>query len=113
MTSGSLTKELMAKASLETRDFNKIIEPSGNLYKSLAVIGKRAKQISVSMRDEMHEKLARFADKEDNLEEVFENREQIEMSRNYERMPKPTTLAMEKFLNGDVKFRTPSEEDEI
>lgn len=95
----------MASANLVTRDIDKIAEPTGNVYESLVVISKRARQISVKMKEELNSKLAEFASKEDNLEEIFENREQIEISKYYERMPKPATLATEEFLEGKVMFR--------
>lgn len=103
------------KSSISTRDIKKLIEPTGNLYESIVVVSKRSKQLSSEMKAEMHEKLARFADKEDNLEEVFENREQIEMSRNFERLPKPSTLALEEFLAGETAFvrKSELEEDEL
>lgn len=87
---------------------------TGNVYKSVSVISKRANQISVKLKEELNSKLAEFATTVDNLEEVFENREQIEISKYYERLPKPTNLAIEEFLEGNVYVRTPDEEtDEI
>lgn len=101
----------MAKASLVTRDFNDLTAPTGNIYESVAVIGKRARQISVNIKEELNNKLAEFASTVDNLEEVFENREQIEISRYYERLPKPTTTATEQFIEGEVNFRDRDEEE--
>ena len=100
------------KASIVTRDLDKIAEPTGNLYESLAVISKRARQISSQMKDELSSKLAEFASTVDNLEEVFENREQIEISKYYERLPKPTILAIEEFQEGQVMFRKAEDEDD-
>ena len=85
---------------------------TGNVYKSVAVISKRANQISVKLKEELNSKLAEFATTVDNLEEVFENREQIEISKYYERLPKPTNLAIEEFLEGKVYVRTPDDETE-
>ena len=99
-------------ASIITRNTLNISEPSGNLYQSVAVIAKRARQISVREKEELSAKLAEFASTIDNLEEIFENREQIEISRFYERMPKPTTVAIEEFLNGELSFRIAEIEDE-
>jgi DNA-directed RNA polymerase subunit K/omega len=99
-------------ASLITRDTYKISEPTGNLYESVAVIAKRARQISARQKEELNSKLAEFASTVDNLEEIFENREQIEISRFYERMPKPTTVATEEFLNGELSFRIADFEDD-
>ena len=79
--------------SIITRDVDKIASPTGNLYESVVVISKRARQIAVNLKEELNNKLAEFATTVDNLEEVFENREQIEISRYYERMPKPTSTA--------------------
>ena len=91
--------------SLITRDIEKIAAPTGNLYESVVVISKRARQIAVNLKEELNNKLAEFATTVDNLEEVFENREQIEISRYYERMPKPTTTATEEFLEGKLTYR--------
>jgi DNA-directed RNA polymerase subunit K/omega len=95
----------MAVANLITRDVDKIADKTGNIYESLVVIGKRARQLSVKQKEELNAKLAEFASTVDNLEEVFENREQIEISKFYERMPKPATLATEEFIEGKVMHR--------
>ncbi len=100
---------MAVQSSVITRDIESIIAPTGNLYESVAVISKRARQISVNIKEELNNKLAEFATTVDNLEEVFENREQIEISKFYERMPKPTTTAIEEFLEGKVNFRMRSE----
>ena len=99
-------------ASLVTRDNQKIAEPTGNLYESLCIIAKRARQISSNQKEELNAKLAQFASSVDNLEEIFENREQIEISKFYERMPKPSTSATEEFLAGELNFRIPEETTE-
>lgn len=96
--------------SIVTRDLDKIAEKTGNLYESLHIVGQRAKQISSSLKEELNNKLSEFASTVDNLEEVFENKEQIEISKFYERMPKPSTIAMEEFMEDKVYFRYPSEE---
>ena len=93
------------QSSIITRDIDKIAEPTGNIYESVVVVSKRAKQIAVNIKEELNNKLAEFATTVDNLEEVFENREQIEISKFYERMPKPTSTAMEEFLEGKVGSR--------
>ena len=100
---------MAVQSSVVTRDIESIIAPTGNLYESVAVISKRARQISVNIKEELNNKLAEFATTVDNLEEVFENREQIEISKFYERMPKPTTTAIEEFLEGKINFRMRSE----
>ena len=98
-------------ASIVTRNMSDFTHETGNVYESLAIISKRANQISVKLKEELNGKLAEFATTVDNLEEVFENREQIEISKHYERLPKPTNLAVEEFLEGKVYFRTPAEEE--
>jgi len=99
--------------SIITRDLNKIIEPTGNIYESVVIISKRARQIASNLKEELNGKLAEFATTVDNLEEVFENREQIEISKFYERMPKPTSTATEEFLEGKLAYRMRSETEEI
>ena len=96
-------------ASIVTRNLSEFADQTGNVYESLAIISKRANQISVTLKEELNSKLAEFATTVDNLEEVFENREQIEISKYYERLPKPTNLAVEEFLEGKVHFSTPAE----
>jgi len=96
--------------SLVTRNNQDILEPTGNLFESIAIIAKRARQISNNQKEELNGKLAEFASAVDNLEEIFENREQIEISKFYEKMPKPATLALDEFLNKKLNFRLPEEE---
>ena len=91
--------------SIVTRDIDKIAAPTGNLYESVVVISKRARQIAVNLKEELNNKLAEFATTVDNLEEVFENREQIEISRYYEKLPKTTIMALQEFLNDETYFR--------
>lgn len=91
--------------SIITRDLDKIADKTGNIYESLHVIGQRAKQISNTLKEELNSKLSEFASTVDNLEEVFENKEQIEISKFYERMPKPSTLAMEEFMEDKIYHR--------
>ncbi len=96
--------------STVTRDVRQLDKKTGNIYESLVIIAKRANQISNNMKEELQNKLSEFASSNDNLEEVFENREQIEISKHYERMPKPTLIAVDEFLNDKVYFRNPSKE---
>lgn len=98
------------QSSIITRDLAEISKPTGNIYESVAIISKRARQISSKMKEELNSKLAEFASTVDNLEEIFENREQIEISKFYERMPKPTNVATEEFLEGEIMFRQPDED---
>jgi DNA-directed RNA polymerase subunit K/omega len=88
--------------SIITRDLDKIADQTGNIYESIHIVGQRAKQISSTLKEELNNKLSEFASTVDNLEEVFENKEQIEISKFYERMPKPTSLAMEEFTEGKI-----------
>lgn len=87
-----------------TRTLRKLDAPTGNIYESVTIISKRANQISVERKAEISNRLMEFAHTSDTLEETFENREQIEMSRYFERMPKPAILATEEFLAGELKF---------
>ena len=100
-------------ASIVTRNVADFAKDTGNVYEAVSIISKRANQISVKIKEELNSKLAEFATTVDNLEEVFENREQIEISKYYERMPKPTNLAVEEFLEGKVFFRRPEEEETV
>ena len=102
---------MAAQSSIITLDIEKIAAQTGNLYESVVVISKRARQIAVNIKEELNNKLAEFATTVDNLEEVFENREQIEISKFYERMPKPTTTATEEFLEEKLSFRIRGEGD--
>ena len=97
---------MAASASIITRDTEKLTGPTGNLYKSLAIISKRSKQIASDQKEVLTGKLSEFASTVDNLEEIFENREQIEISKFYERMPKPTAMAIEEFSNDEIYWRS-------
>ncbi len=89
----------------ETKNLSQIKAVTGNLYESIAVIAKRANQINIAVKEELHDKLEEFVVHSDNLEEVLENKEQIEMSKLYERMPNPSLVATQEFLEGKVYFR--------
>ncbi|HMV11222.1 MAG TPA: DNA-directed RNA polymerase subunit omega [Cyclobacteriaceae bacterium] len=93
------------QSSIIPRDIDKLAAQTGNIYESVVVISKRAKQIASNIKEELNNKLAEFATTVDNLEEVFENREQIEISKFYERMPKSTSTATEEFIEGKLNFR--------
>ncbi len=107
-----MNKYIEAPDSSIPRDTRDLDRQTANLYSSVVVISKRANQIAAQMKEELHAKLEEFASETDNLEEIFENREQIEISKYYESLPKPTLLATEEFLNEKVYFRNPSKEDE-
>jgi DNA-directed RNA polymerase subunit K/omega len=96
--------------STVTRDVRELDKSTDNIYESIVIISKRANQIANNLKEELHGKLAEFASSNDNLEEVFENREQIEISKHYERMPKPSLIAVDEFLHDKVYYRNPSKE---
>jgi DNA-directed RNA polymerase subunit K/omega len=99
-------------SSIQTRNMEEIADKTGSVYKSVSIIGKRSRQISATLKEELNSKLAEFASTVDNLEEIFENREQIEISKFYERMPKPTIMATEEFTNDEIMSRDKEEEAE-
>lgn len=88
-----------------TRKLSDIDAPTGNVYESVTIIAKRANQIATELKQELNRKLQDFSSSTDSLEETFENREQIEISKYYERIPKPTLIATEEFLAGEVTFK--------
>ena len=88
-----------------TRDVAKLAAPTGNIYESLVIISKRANQISTELKQELENKLSEFSKTADTLEETFENREQIEISRHYEKLPKATLLAVNEFEEGKIYSR--------
>lgn len=93
-----------------TRDMMDISSDTGNVYETVRIIAKRANQIGVEMKQDLDRKLQEFASYNDNLEEVFENREQIEISRYYEKLPKPTLIAAQEYVEGKLYYRNPSKE---
>ena len=97
--------------NIETRDVNELKEKTGNIYESIAVISKRANQINITLKEELHNKLEEFASHTDSLEEIHENKEQIEISRAYERMPNPALLATSEFLDNKVYYRKNEDAD--
>lgn len=95
-----------------TRDIRAFDKDTHNIYESLVIISKRANQIAASLKDELNHKLQEFASSSDNLEEVFENREQIEISKYYEKLPKPTLLATQEFLEDKIYHRNTSSNEQ-
>ncbi|WP_297725909.1 DNA-directed RNA polymerase subunit omega [uncultured Porphyromonas sp.] len=96
-----------------TRSLPELWEQTGNIYETVRIISKRANQISVEMRDEIREKIQEVTNYQDALDETpTENSEQIEVSKYYEQLPKPTLVATTEFLNGEVYFRLPNEESQ-
>ena len=98
-------KKSKAPVNTVTRNIMDLSEETGNIYESVAIIGKRANQISTQIKDDLSKKLAEFASYNDSLEEVFENREQIEISRYYEKLPKPVLLATQECVEGKVYWK--------
>jgi DNA-directed RNA polymerase subunit K/omega len=105
-------KKTTADLTTATRDLRELDINTGNIYETVAVLAKRANQISAEIREELTGKLAEFASSTDNLEEIFENREQIEISKYYERLPKPTLIAINEYLENKIYFRNPNKETE-
>jgi DNA-directed RNA polymerase subunit K/omega len=103
-------KDTKAAMSTITYNKNEIEAPTENIYQAISIISKRAEQISSDLKKELVDKLDEFATYNDSLEEVFENKEQIEVSKFYERLPKPTAIAVEEWLNDKVYYRTPEAE---
>ena len=104
-------KKTKADTTTVTRDITEFESGTENIYKSIVVMSKRANQIGSSMKTELDAKLAEFASNTDNLEEIFENREQIEISKFYERLPKPGLIAADEFLSDNTYHRMPEKEE--
>jgi len=100
-------KNTGAPESTITFDKVKIEAPTQNIYKAIAIMSKRASQVNEDLKSELIDKLEEFATFNDSLEEVFENKEQIEVSRFYERLPKPTAIAVQEWLDDEIFYRTP------
>jgi len=107
--STNLNKPAVASSTV-TRDLRELDVKTDNIYESLVIMSKRANQISNNIKEELHQKLSEFASSNDNLEEVFENREQIEISKHYEKLPKPSLVAIQEFLEDKIYYRNPEKE---
>ena len=105
-------KKSKAPVNTVTRNIMDLCDETGNISESVAIIAKRANQISVQIKEDLSKKLAEFASYNDSLEEVFENREQIEISRYYEKLPKPSLLATQEFVEGKVYWRDPAKDSQ-
>lgn len=105
-------KKTNAPTTTVTRDMMELCQDTGNVYETVMIIAKRANQISQEIKNELSKKLQEFASYSDNLEEVFENREQIEISRFYEKLPKPTLIATKEYEEGKIYYRNPAKEKE-
>lgn len=103
-------KKTNAPATTITRDMMDLCSDTQNVYETVAIIGKRANQVAAEMKSDLSKKLQEFASYSDNLEEVFENREQIEISRYYEKLPKPTLIATQEYIEGKVYYRNQAKE---
>lgn len=100
-------KKSNAPLNTVTRDLVELAEPTGNIYETVCIISKRSNQIAAEMRHDLEKKLQEFASLNDTLEEVSENREQIEISRYYEKLPKPTLIATQEYVDGKLYYRNP------
>jgi DNA-directed RNA polymerase subunit K/omega len=103
-------KKVKTDPEAVTRDMRKFSEQTGNVYETLVILSKRSNQIALELKDELGKKIEEFATTSDNLEEVFENKEQIEIARFYERLPKPTLIAVHEYLTDQVYYRNPHKE---
>jgi DNA-directed RNA polymerase subunit K/omega len=105
-------KKLKIETTTITRNMTELNDPTENIYESVAIIAKRANQIAQEIKEELNSKIEEFATPSDNLEEVFENREQIELAKYYENLPKPTLIATNEFLKDQIFSRNPMREKE-
>lgn len=96
-----------APVTTVTRNLDLMVKGTGNIYETVIIVSRRSNQISVEIKQELNKKLEEFASYSDNLEEVFENREQIEISKFYERLPKPTLIALQELEEGKIFYRNP------
>jgi len=103
-------KKTKATQTTVPRDLEVLTQETGNIYETVMIMAKRANQISSELKEELNQKLQEFASYSDNLEEIFENREQIEISKFYERLPKPTLISFEELKEGQIYHRNPSRE---
>ena len=103
-------KKVKTETSAITRKMRDFDLETVNIYESVVILSKRANQISLEIKEELNKKLAEFASPNDNLEEIFENREQIEIAKFYERLPKPTLISIHEFLSHQVYHRNPVKE---
>lgn len=104
-------KKSNANKTTETLNLSEIDKKTENIYEALVIISKRADQINDEMREELHDKLDEFASSTDTLEEIFDNKEQIEVSKFYENLPKPYAMATEEWLNDKIYFRSTKEKE--
>ncbi|MDP4289984.1 MAG: DNA-directed RNA polymerase subunit omega [Bacteroidota bacterium] len=103
-------KRIKTENTAITRNLKDLTDPTGNIYETVNILSKRADQIAREIKEELRGKIEEFATPSDNLEEVFENREQIEIAKYYEHLPKPTLIAIQEFLNDQIYYRNPERE---
>jgi DNA-directed RNA polymerase subunit K/omega len=104
-------KRIRINPTTSTRNLADLHDPTGNIYETVVILSKRANQIALDMKEELDRKISEFATPTDNLEEVFENREQIEIARFYEQLPKPTLISINEFINNKIYYRNPLKQD--
>ncbi len=104
-------KKIKTENTAVTRQKDQFYKGTGNIYETVAILSKRANQISTELKEELGKKISEFSSSSDNLEEIFENREQIELAKFYEKLPKPTLIAVHEFLNEQIYYRNPHKEN--
>jgi DNA-directed RNA polymerase subunit K/omega len=104
-------KKTDAPVNTVTYNKNQVDAPTGNIYEAISIVSKRANQINIEIKKELLEKLDEFATYNDSLEEIFENKEQIEVSKYYEKLPKPHALALQEWLEGKIYYRNTQEDN--
>lgn len=105
-------KKQKADVTTVTRDVGELQKSTNNIYQSVVIISKRANQVTLDVKEELTNKLSEFTSSTDNLEEIFENREQIEIAKYYEQLPKSTLIAINEFMNEEIYYRIPEKEDD-
>ncbi|MBR4300710.1 MAG: DNA-directed RNA polymerase subunit omega [Bacteroidales bacterium] len=103
-------KKFRTTTSIVTRNIANFDEQTGNIYETIAMLSKRSNQISTDLKKELHRKIDEFASVSDSMEEIFENREQIEIVKYYEQLPKPVLIAIQEYLNKELYYRNPEKE---
>ena len=104
------TKAQGLDPNVRARNMSELVANTGNIYETLSIITKRAKQLSVDIKHELNNKLEEFAINAETLEEIHENKEQIEISKFYERLPNPAVIAIDEFQKGEIHYRYPTDE---
>ena len=105
-------KKVNAESTCVTRQKDQFYIGTGNIYETVAIMAKRSDQIAAEMKSELNKKIEEYTTSNDSLEEVFENKEQIEVAKYYEKLPKPTLIAVNEFLNDRIYYRNPNKENE-